>query len=26
MIEQSKKVNKYKFKYNSGLDYYPFQK
>lgn len=26
MIEQSKKPDKYKFKYNSGLDYYPFQK
>ncbi|XP_023703860.1 probable 28S ribosomal protein S6, mitochondrial [Cryptotermes secundus] len=26
MIEESKKVDKHKFQYNSGLDYYPFQK
>ncbi|PSN30062.1 putative 28S ribosomal protein S6 [Blattella germanica] len=26
MIEKSQKVDKFKFKYNSGLDYYPFQK
>jgi hypothetical protein len=26
MIEESEKVDKYKFKYNSGLDYCPFQK
>ncbi|XP_021931157.1 probable 28S ribosomal protein S6, mitochondrial isoform X2 [Zootermopsis nevadensis] len=26
MIEESKKIDKYKFKYNSGLDYCPFQK
>lgn len=26
MIELTKKEDKFKFKYNSGLDYYPFQK
>ena len=25
LMVKAKKVNKYKFKYNSGLDYYPFQ-
>ncbi|KAF5277478.1 hypothetical protein FQR65_LT03815 [Abscondita terminalis] len=26
LIEQARKLDKPKFKYNSGLDYYPFQK
>lgn len=26
LIEQARKLDKPKFKYNTGLDYYPFQK